>query len=542
MSWFGLSPTALLIGAAVLAAVAVVLHLLRVRLRRVEVDTLLFFQLAGTVRQPRSLPGSPSRWLSLLLLLLALAAAWTALGDPRSGQDAASRLVVVEPAGGDPSRLGRVHEVVLQGLGPRGVVVAATSPPTVLLTAGEPMAVLDERHARLPASGDPEGGRAALTLFEETASSWDQLVWLGSTPPPTGVRDIVWVPPDRAADAVVTGLRWEREDDVLWHLVVEHESATPVRVELRTGEQVVASQEAVAGRSSSRLGPLAAAANRAVLRLLSSVGTSEIALPPPPTARLRIAVDGALPAAVRRAVDLLVASDPELEPVAPADAEVVVAAADRDDPRPHLVIAPGVGAAPRLPIVASPSPLALSLRDRRRASASALPPFAEAAIWVRDEGSGEALVAATANGRLRVFVVDWLLLPESHADVPILLRAALRQLGNWPRVELATEQQPIVLRHGLPGAIQIDGVDLRSDSGLTTHAFTGSGEHPIVTAAGRRTVHVLPARGPATGVVTAARPPMPALADGNGWLPVLLLVLLLAMLVDVFLFHRGRLP
>ena len=103
MSWFGLSPTALLIGAAVLAAVAVALHLLRVRLRHVEVDTLLFFRLAGTVRQPRSLPGSPSRWLSLLLLLLALASAWTALGDPRSGQDAASRMVVVEPAGGESS-------------------------------------------------------------------------------------------------------------------------------------------------------------------------------------------------------------------------------------------------------------------------------------------------------------------------------------------------------------------------------------------------------------------------------------------------------
>lgn len=542
MSWFGLSPTAVLTGAAVLAAIAVALHLLRVRLRRVEVDTLLFFQLAGTVRQPRSLPGSPSRWWSLLLLLLAMGAAWLVLGDPRGGQDAASRMVVVELAGGDPSRLGRAREVVALGLGPRGVVVAATSPPTVLLRAGEPLALFDERYARLPASGDPHGGRAALASLAESAASWDQLVWLGSAPPPVGEREIAWVTPERAGDAAVTGLRWEREDVALWQLVVAHDSATPVRLELRSGEQVLANAEGAGGRSTTRLRPGPLPATGVVLRLVSPVGSHDLAVPLPAPARLRIGIDGALPDAVRRAIDLLVASDAELEPVALADAEVVVTAAERLDPRPQLVIAAGIGAAPRQPRVLPESPVALSLRDRRRASAPALPAVPGAVVWVRDEMHGEPLVSATADQGLRVSVVEWLLTPESHADVPCLLSAALRQLGNWPRVELATEQQPWVLCHGLPGACRVDGLDLGITDGITSHAFTGIGAHPIVTAAGQRTVQVLPARGPATGAITAARPPVVAGNDANGWSTILLAVLALAMLMDVVLFHRGRLP
>ena len=130
MTLFGLSPAAFAVGLAALFGGVALLHLLRVRLRRVEVDTLLFFQLAGALRQPRVLPGKPARWLSLLLAALAVFAAWTAFAEPRAGREAPSRVVVVEPAAGElrEQRLQTVRELVAQGgLGPRGAVLAAAS-------------------------------------------------------------------------------------------------------------------------------------------------------------------------------------------------------------------------------------------------------------------------------------------------------------------------------------------------------------------------------------------------------------------------------
>jgi hypothetical protein len=72
MNFFGLSPAAFAIGALVAAGALAVLHLLRVRLRRQEVDTLLFFRAAAAVQRPRSLLAKFSRPLAYLFGLLLL--------------------------------------------------------------------------------------------------------------------------------------------------------------------------------------------------------------------------------------------------------------------------------------------------------------------------------------------------------------------------------------------------------------------------------------------------------------------------------------
>src|SRR5262245_38502923 len=101
MRWLGLSPLAFAIGLAALAALAFALHLLRVRLRRVEVDTLLFFPADVPDPERRELIGRPSRWPSLLLALLLVTALWTVFAELRIDRAAPSAAVVLCASGSE---------------------------------------------------------------------------------------------------------------------------------------------------------------------------------------------------------------------------------------------------------------------------------------------------------------------------------------------------------------------------------------------------------------------------------------------------------
>ena len=160
MSLFGVSPLVFAAGLAGIAAVLGVLHLLRVRLRRVTVDTLLFFRLAGTVQQPRTLLGRPSRWLAFLLALVTAALLWTAFADPVRDTAETSRVLVVDTSGATAGRDadGTPHLTALWAeavrlagggyLGRRGAVITAGADTRVLWRAGEPSGVLAGAPAR----------------------------------------------------------------------------------------------------------------------------------------------------------------------------------------------------------------------------------------------------------------------------------------------------------------------------------------------------------------------------------------------------------
>jgi hypothetical protein len=89
------NPTALFLAA--LAAPIVALYILKVRLRRAPVSTLLFWRQIFDEKKPRSLWQQLRHWISLLLQLAFLALLVTALADPlfRWQQAQARRLVLV---------------------------------------------------------------------------------------------------------------------------------------------------------------------------------------------------------------------------------------------------------------------------------------------------------------------------------------------------------------------------------------------------------------------------------------------------------------
>jgi len=182
--------------------------------------------------------------------------------------------------------------------------------------------------------------------------------------------------------------------------------------------------------------------------------------------------------------------------------------------------------------------LPLSLRDQRRRSAPALPEVPGALVWVFDAEQGQALVQALSpvdwppnaptRPPVRVQVVDWLLQPTTHADLPVLLTTALRELGG-------------------------DGVALQPVPGqplwqpcLLPQRPTRFGMQPV---AGALPLHFqsstadLGWRAASRTAPAAAVPPATNTIGGAGlWAPWLLACLLVLCLIDAVLFHRARLP
>ena len=527
MNLFGLSPLAFVLGALGLAAGLGLLHLLRVRLRTVEVDTLLFFRLAGALQKPRVLPGRPARLWAFALALVALLLAWSAVAEPRSGLAAPSRFVVVEPDlldGG--ARAERVQELLASGLGPRGAVFAATLPPTLLLAADEPANAFAERVIMLRTLASPVGEVAALAAVAGRSAATDEVFWVGALAPTTAAA-VVHVPVAKTPVSALRGVRWQRHPAGALALVLRCEGA-PCSAELRFGAQSLAQGTVLAGAGELALGPFVVPAGCREVQCVLEGASAPFAVPVPTEAPLRVFVDPAIPARLAPALGALVQADAELAAAPdPSSAEVLVVAAERaDEPRPQLVITPGVGAGPRRAVATDAAPVALSLRDRARAAGPALPALPGARTWFADAAQGDALVAATASRRIHI--VDWLLQPVTHADVPVLLSAALRALGGRPETTFALPGQVLAAPAAFPEAAQRGGL------------LPVGGSTPVHLGAQAMLAPVgMPAQ------AAPAAPPPAALAErgaSGSWVPTLLLLLVLLLTVDAVLFHRGRLP
>lgn len=525
MTLFGLSPAVFLIGAGALAAGLVLLHLLRVRLRTVDVDTLLFFRLAGALQKPRVLPGKPARWLAFALALLAALCAWGAVAEPRTGLQQPSRFVVVEPDLVDAqARAEQAASLVGTGLGPRGAVLAATLPPVRLLAAGEPVDVLTARWTALRTVQSPVGEVEALRAVADASLPQDQLLWIGGAAPATA-SPVVHVPVATVSGAAVRQLRWQRVAGGALALVLRCDGGG-VAAELRHGALVLASGSAPPGVGELVLGPVLVPNGAATLQCVIAGAGAPFDVPLPTRAPRAVFVAADVPAEFAAAVSAVVSADPELQPAGdPATADVVVAGADDGiDARPRLVLLPGVGLAPRLAVSTPDAPVGCSLRDMRRRAAEALPPLEGARVWIADAVSGEALVAATAaDQRLRVFVVDWLMQPVSHADVPLLLATALRALGGVPEVHTAVAGHPFAVPAAFPPVVR-PGAVLPVGGSLPVAAGAGFAVQIAGTAA------------------TAPEVAVDGFGGAGRWTPWLLLLLVVLLAVDAILFHRGRLP
>lgn len=487
MNLLGSTWTALALGAAALAMTWLVLHMLRVRLERVTVPTLLFFRVAATPERPRVLGGRPRRWLAYLLALLASGAAWFAFADPVLESEGRSRLVLVDASGtATPgsavlaTRLARARELAAAGLGPRGAVLGYTGGTVLLWNAGEAPLVLDERARGLVPSGGGSGLWAALAAARNRSRSGDEVLVLGGPELPE---------PERSVECF--GIRVVREES--------------------------------AGGAGSQAAPLPAA--------------------PAPTPRA-VAFVGDVPRSTR----LAVLAAPLWRVVDdPTTADLVVVRGTSAVARPCLRLDDGTGAAEREPMTTPECPVRLGMRDRKGV-APALADLGDATPWVIDARTGAALVAARATPVPEVRVATWLVGgggETAHQDIPRLVLTALALLV--PHGELGVVAAGDTLR--VPTATS-GPATIRDEHGATFASLPLQGRHDLVLASpgryeittptGTRTVEAV-ATATAPAAARTAAPLQPV--DGDGHLRSWLLLFALALLtLDLVLYLRGRLP
>ncbi|MBK8975581.1 MAG: hypothetical protein IPM29_06620 [Planctomycetes bacterium] len=450
----GLSPTVLLAGLGVLAAVLLVLHLLRVRLRRETVDSLLFFRMLGQVQRPRMLFGLPSRWLAFVLALIASALLWGAAADPRLVPARPSRIVLIDSTAaavavaddGRPLRDHYADRAVAMcdeaDLGPRGRVVAfgggdPTTGVRTVLDAGEPSALLEQRLRDLDVAGPPDTLWAALRSAVADLTPDDEVVVIGGpTVLPaafdgvpvrhggvaTGRLETVGIARARFVPGEPTTLEVEllRDADAPIEVTLDFEGATPV-----TAHVPQASDDRSVPVRFDGL-PLRAATGTLTVRVgVAPPRTAHIVLPDREPIAVFVAED------VPRAVHVLVEADERLA-LAPSRAAARIACTPGvpDAELPSLVITPGVGdPVARRPRDTRLAPdLPLSLRDRAHDGTALPDDEAWDAVWLEDALTGAPLLAG--RGATEIHVVDWLLDSPTHRDVPLLLGWTLRRLGH----------------------------------------------------------------------------------------------------------------
>ncbi len=474
MTLTALSLGTYLAGIGAVAAAVFVAHLLRVRHRRVPVETLLFFRLTETPSRPRVLFGMPARWLSMLAAMLAAAAIWTAVADPVAAGDDASRFVVVAGSSAVDPELR--DEVLSSPLGPRGRIVTADDDGGLLAGADEPRGVAT---ARL----DPR----------EAA-------------PGTAV--------DGAAE-LVTALA--RPGDAVAAHGVDAPSVRPgVHVETSRWTLVRGSRDDVA---DSR-----------------------------PVRPRRVRIDPAVPSVVATAVAsdrrFIVASDGE------AEALVVMAETARSDPRsPMLVIEPGANARERRAVATSVLPLPLGTFDRTSTSGTRLDAQPGETTWVEDAFTTEPLVAARprrGDGGPQVRVVEWLLAPAAHRDVPILVCGALAMLTGVDRPARVTAGQILALP-----ALATNPILVRGSETFTVLPLGGSYRFSLhrpgsavlddgVTSATVEVEAAAVTQRPAASSSTSHE--RGVVRDPVRLRTWLIAAALLALVLDIWLYRRGSVP
>jgi hypothetical protein len=180
------NPAALALAA--LAVPIVALYILKVRLRRVPVSTLMFWRQVFEEKKPRSLWQRLRHWVSLLLQLAFLSLLVLALADPifRWQQARARRLVLVvdnsasmNAREGTSSRLERAKgeaSRVIDGLrlGDELAIVSAGTPPQVYCGLTEHQRTLRDALAAIPATDSPTQVTEAIALARRLLSDPDR--------------------------------------------------------------------------------------------------------------------------------------------------------------------------------------------------------------------------------------------------------------------------------------------------------------------------------------------------------------------------------
>ncbi|MGE0144761.1 MAG: hypothetical protein AB7I19_15265 [Planctomycetota bacterium] len=190
----GLHAGAWIAGALAVSVVAIALHFLRVRRRRVIIDSLLFFRGSAQTVRPRVLGSRLARYLSLAVTMLAGLAAWFAFAETRGDASAASRVVLVDVAGCGDLRVGdrELSAVLLEearslvaraGIGPRGRVDVIGVEASIGLRADEPARLLDERAHTVEAHRDSAAASAHLLAARAGLHAGDELVVFGGLDP-----------------------------------------------------------------------------------------------------------------------------------------------------------------------------------------------------------------------------------------------------------------------------------------------------------------------------------------------------------------------
>ncbi|MDA0932331.1 MAG: hypothetical protein O3C51_02630 [Planctomycetota bacterium] len=438
MNLLGLPPWMFATGLAGLAGTLLVLHMLRVRLRRQRVDSLLFFRQVGAVHRPRVLLGLPARLWSYLLGLALLAAAFTTFADPVDASDGPSRVVLVDASRGvDPTLRDQLSDAALavaelDGLGPRGRVVAFGAAPRTVWNPTEPEERLGERLRELETGGAPDAFWSGLRAAASGLRDGDEIVVLGGPSAlPTSIDDI---PVRRAgfdgaatASLVHADVRHAGEGRMI--LVEASSGGVEAEVLAREGTEILARttiRTDPGATTRTALGPIDDDAHPDLVLQLATNG-SVAASVPFPLARspiVRVHVSAEIDACVGAAID----AAPRLERAAsPEDADVVVTAstpAAGQPTKPTLAFVEGLAEVERSPRSTTSNPLPMSLRDRKRAGTAL--PAGDGEVWVEDSTTGEALVRRGARG---IEAVHWLLDDPSHRDVPTLICGSLLALA-----------------------------------------------------------------------------------------------------------------
>ncbi len=434
-----LSPAALGAALAALAAGVLGLHLLRVRLRRVTVDSLLFFRMVGEVQRPRVLGGRPARWASLLLLLLAVAALALAAARPVDrGGDGPSQVLVVDWTRADDALVERATALAEHGLGPDGRVLAFAERCWTVLDAGEPPHLLDARLDATEAGGSAAHLWNALEVARTGLDAADRIVVLGG--PEELPSELAGIPlvrelpfADAPARPRICRVMLDPRDGL--HEVVDVATGgAALEVRLLVDGEVAATQRVASeprGATRVRLGPLPETACTVRIELgdepaggLDALERTEVDRSPIPV----LVADG-LPTAITRAIT----ADPRLTVADPDDARAALAVAATAHPElPTLVLVTGTEPdLDRQPRSTRDCPLPLSLRDRQT-RAPAFTASDDEHVWIEDCAQGAALLTArnedTAPRSIRL--AAWLLDDDAHRDVPVLVSGSLRWLAG----------------------------------------------------------------------------------------------------------------
>ncbi|PIE25700.1 MAG: hypothetical protein CSA62_00250 [Planctomycetota bacterium] len=553
MTLLGLSPFAFFVGLGALFAGLLLLQMLRVRLRRARVDSLLFFVEIAEQQRPRSLLGLPRRWLSFLLALLALFLLWFRYADPALEAKGPSRIVLVDAAQAPQGKEARaaywrkVREgLESKGLGPRGAVYAVQGQCSLLLAPKEAPSLLERRAAELPLGGQRSGLYEALQMAAERLRAGDQILWMGpgiELPHTWQGLPLLQLPTPEPAELGCESILLDPSGDWVlrvWsssgQVVADFDDGRPRHLEAKDGRIVLGAQ----------------LPERIVLRDPLSKIQRVLQLPLRAKPPLRVFLSPKAPEIFRD----LILSDPGLILAENAAADVVVGQAGPAQ-APRLRVLDGTATqSPVQARVLADLPLPILLSKLRSDQGRCLDPLQEEAPrpgisrtqardWVVDASSGRALVRmVTGENAPELQLASWLLDFEDDRDLPLLLGFALRVLGGQRLPALQPAGSPLKLAVREAGVLRFHSQDGRELSFASTGPSCSVRLPEGVWQLDGERIVSYPAAAPlpAAAAAPSKSPQLASFAERSPLPWLLLLGAAILLGVDMLLYHRARLP